>query len=193
MRISSAALVFAAFAIAPLAIASAGAPKNNSELAASLSGISGECNAKALDFSIIESKDRNQRELDRLLNKQKIQNDVQLYAIGHGHQQTEEHMIDLMQQQAQQDISEARQDAARYADESTQIIACVQSAENAGKETYAAFKKAHRKKEMSDEASSLMTAWLVNLKTVSVAFPNGSNDTRTPWQDAKTHAEIGAL
>ncbi len=182
-------LMFSTLAIAPVGAT----PKNISELATTLGEASDPCSSKAKEFNHAEEMARFKNESDKLSNEQEMQTNVELDRIRQGNSHADTYKVELLQQQLQRDGDIAIQDATRIVAEASQIDACLQSAEIAGKEAYSGYKKTHPKKNAIDEAALLMAAWLVNLKTVSVSFPQGTDVTRTSWESAKARAEIDAL
>lgn len=168
-------------------------PKSVSELSTSLSSLSEACSAKAADFASADHMAIFQSGLDRQLADQQIRSDTQVYGVGHGNRETSMHMLDLMKEQADKDAEASKQLADKMEDETKQVTACIKSAEDNGKALYSGFKSSRRKNQKMDEANSLMTAWLVNLKTISKQTPKGSDEASTAWQSAKAHAELEAL
>lgn len=187
-------LILLAF-VAQQAVADArpAAPKSVSELSASLSSLSEACSAKAAEFGAADHMAIFQSGLDRKLADQKIRNDTELYGIGHGSRNTSMHMLELMKEQADKDSELSKQLADKMEDETNQVTACITSAEDNGKALYSGFKSSRRKNQKMAEANSLMTAWLVNLKTISKETPKGSDEADTAWQSAKAHAELESL
>ena len=177
-----------AFADAPPTI-----PKSVSELSASLSSLSEACSAKAADFASSDHRAISQSAADRQLAALQIRSDTQVYGVGHGNRETTEYMMDRMKTQADTDAEASKQLAGKMGDETNQVTACIASAEDSGKALYLGFKKARGKNQKMDEANSLMTAWLVNLKTISKQTPKGSDEASTAWQRAKAKAELDAL
>jgi ABC-type transporter Mla subunit MlaD len=102
-------------------------------------------------------------------------------------------MLDRIKEQADNDAEASKQLAAKMEDETNQVTACITSAEENDKALYSGFKSSRRKNRKMDEANSLMTAWLVNVKTISKQTPKGSDEASTAWQRAKTNAELDAL
>jgi hypothetical protein len=169
------------------------APKSVADLSTSLSTLSEACSAKAAEFGSADRMFIFQSGLDRQLADQKIHNDTELYGIGHGRDQTTMHMLDLMKEQADKDAESSKQFAEKAEDETNQVMACLTSAEDNGKALYSRFKSSRRKNQRMDEANSLMTAWLVNLKSITKQTPKGSDEANTTWQSAKAHAELESL
>lgn len=187
-------LTFLAF-VAQHAVADAppAAPKSMSELSTSLSRLSDECSAKAADFAFTDHKAIYQSELDRQSAALQIRTDTQVYSVGHGNRETTEYMMDRMKTQVDNDAEASKRLAVKMEDETNQVAACITSAEDNGKALYSSFKKTRRKNQKMDEANSLMTAWLVNLRTISEKTPKGSDEASTAWQTAKANAELNAL
>lgn len=187
-------LTFLAF-VAQHAVADAppAAPKSVSELSTSLSRLSDECSAKAADFASTDHTAIYQSDLDRQLAAQQIRSDTQVYGVGHGNRETAEYMMDRMKTQADNDAEASKQLADKMEDETKQVMACITSAEDNGKALYSGFKKTRRKDQKMDQANSLMTAWLVSLKTISKQTPKGSDEASTAWQKARANAELDAL
>jgi hypothetical protein len=44
-----------------------------------------------------------------------------------------------------------------------------------------------------DEANAAMTAWLVEIKSITKRTPKGSAEASAAWQSAMAHAELEAL
>lgn len=187
-------LILLAF-VAQQAVADAppATPKSVSELSTSLSRLSEACSAKAADFASADHMAIFQSRLDRQSADQEIRNDIQLYGRVHGNRESTTHMLDLMQEQHDKDADASKQLADKMGDETNQVTACITSAEDNGKALYSGFKSSRRKNQKMDEANSLMTAWLVNIKTISKQTPKGSDEASTAWQSAKAHAELEAL
>jgi hypothetical protein len=194
MRKHTLILTLLAF-VAQQAVADAppAAPKSVSELSASLSSLSEACSATAADFASADHEAIFKSGEDRQLAALQIRTDTQVYGVSHGNRETTEYMVDRMKAQADSDAEASKQLAAKMEDEANQVTACITSAEDHGKALYSGFKTSRRKNQKMDEANSLMTAWLVNLKTISKQTPKGSDEARTAWQGAKAHAELDGL
>jgi hypothetical protein len=67
---------------------------------------------------------------------------------------------------------------------------CVEKAIEKGKNLYSA---APRGKNFQESAANLMTAWLVNTKSISFYSPNGSPESDNDWKKAKAAAELSGL
>jgi hypothetical protein len=168
-------------------------PKSLFDLSTSLSSLSDACSAMASEFNSADHTAIFQSDLDRQLADQKIRNETDLYRMGHGGQETSAHMLDLMQQQADRDAEASKQLSSKMADETNQITACTSTAEEKGKALFSAFKASRKKNQKMDEANSLMTAWLVEVKAITKATPKGSDEANAAWQSAKAHAELESL
>lgn len=168
-------------------------PKSLSELSASLNSLSDECSAKAADFASADQRAISQSAADRQLAALQIRADTQVYGVSHGHRETTEYMLDRMKAQADNDAEASKQLGDKIEDEAKQVTACITSAEEHGKALYSDFKSSRRKNQKMDDANSLMTAWLVNLKTISKRTPKGSDEASTAWQSAKARAELDGL
>lgn len=169
------------------------APKSVSELSTSLSSLSDACSAKAAEFGSADHLAIFQSGLDQQLADQKIRNDTELYGVGHGRQATTEHMLELMKEQADKDVEAGKQLTDKMEDETHQVTVCTTSAEDNGKALYSAFKASRKKNQKMDEANTLMTAWLVEIKSITKQTPKGSDEASAAWQTAKAHAELEAL
>jgi hypothetical protein len=168
-------------------------PKNASELSKALTGLSDACTTKATEFASADQVAIFQQSEDRKTAQLQIEMDTRVYGVGHGRSETSQHMIDLMQAQSQQESQAATDFGVKASDEDKQVSACTDSAEESGKALYSAFKSSRKKKDKMDEANAVMTAWLVEIKSITKGTPKGSAEASAAWQSSKAHAELEAL
>ena len=168
-------------------------PRTVSELSNSLESVSSSCSSMAAAFKSEDSLASYQSDSDRRLSNLKIRLDTDVYRVGHGSAQTTMYMAQRMKEQAEKEAEASNQLAARMADHSNQVSACISTAEDHGKSFYSAFKKSNAKNKQIDQATALMTVWLVNLKSISTQEPKGSKEADAAWQNAKTRAELDSI
>lgn len=158
-------------------------------LAKTLDGIGSRCQDMASEFRSAESTEDLKRDLDQRLEDQRLRNEVQLYSIGHGRQQTSRYMVELMQLQAQSRSEAAAERSKVRAKRVEDVAACIVDAVSKGKSAYAA----RPQKARTPSATDLMSAWVVNIESVTIAEPYGSDESRQAWQREKSKAELDAL
>jgi hypothetical protein len=168
-------------------------PGKVSDLSTLLNKLGDACSSKASDFERTDSLQQSLMEIDASSRAQKVNMDTQLYGMSHGTQQTEDYQLTLIQKKADDNSAAQSEDTKRIVDEAKQLGACLQSAEVDGKSAYTSFKNDRNNKSVMESATSLMTAWLVNLKTISIHHAKGSDETRPLWQAAKARAELDSL
>ena len=163
---------------------------NIASFANSLEEIRGECSQAASklsgDFGTAELKQR----LDSDLRRMKSRQDVQIYAIGNGRQQTTNYQLDRMKADSEADANDRQQLAKQRDEGSATVDACVETALEKGKTLYTTVK---RDKKMREPATQLMTAWLVNTQSISFYSPSGSPQSNNDWKKAKASAELSGL
>lgn len=179
-------------AIAATATA-APAPRNSSELAVSLSNLRETCVVLAKDLRGKEETESYKRRLDRDLASQRVRNDVQLYSIGHGRSQTSQYMLDRMKSQADDErlISDKAIETSNARDQ--EVEACRTGALAKGKDAFAGFKKAKRPRADADAATDIMASWMVNVETISLSSPVGTDASEADWKKARSRAELQEL
>lgn len=180
-------------AFAVIGTASADVPKNANALATQAGALRDACTSLAAKHSSSESTEQFRRRLDGQEAEQRMRNEVSLYAIGHGRNQANQYALDLMRQNLEAD--KAGSDAAMQVsrERSDEVASCVTNALASGKDVYAAFKKSKRPKAEADEANALMTSWVVNVESISLRDPEGTEETKNAWQRAKSQVELNAL
>jgi hypothetical protein len=159
------------------------------ELAKTLDGIGSKCHDMASEFRSAESSEDLKRDLDQRLEDQRLRNEVQLYSVGHGRQQTSRYMLELMQLQAQSRADAAAELSKVRAKRVEDVAACIVDAVSKGKSAYAA----RPQKARTPSATDLMSAWVVNIESVTIAEPYGSDASWQAWQREKSKAELDAL
>jgi len=123
---------------------------------------------------------------------QQLRNDVELYGIGHGRQNTRQYMLDSMERQARLDSEAVDQGIVVSKQRDAEVATCISEAVPKGKAAYAAFKKGKRAAADLALASNLMTSWLVNIETISPGEPEGTDDSNEAWKRAKAEIELSA-
>ncbi len=171
-------------------LASAQGVVNVAGFANSLEEIRGECTQIASKLSGEASNAELKQRLDSDLRRMKSRQDVQVYAVGHGRQQTTNYQLEVMKADSEADAAE-RQQISNQRDEGLSVVnACVEKALEKGKALYSGVK---RNKKMQEPATQLMTAWLVNTQSISFYAPSGSQDSISDWKKAKAGAELSGL
>lgn len=182
------------FGFIPLLIASnmatAQGVVNISSFANSLEEIRGECSQMASKLSGEASTAELKQRLDSDLRRMKSRQEAQLYAIGHGRQQTAEFQLERMKADSDTDANERQQLSTQRDDGSSTVNACVEKALEKGKSLYSGVK---RNKKMQESATQLMTAWLVNTQSISFYSPSGSPESNSDWKKARAGAELSGL
>ncbi len=171
-------------------MASAQGAANVAGFANALEEIRGECSQIASTLSgeagLAYTKSRAESDLRRFQTRQ----DVQVYAVGHGYQQTINYQLERMKADSESDAND-RQQISKQRDEGISAVnACVEQALEKGKSLYSGVK---RNKKMQESATQLMTAWLVNTQSISFDSPNGSLQSNNDWKKAKAGAELSGL
>ena len=171
-------------------LASAQGAVNVASFANSLEEIRGECSQMASKLSGESSTAELKQRLESDLRRMKSRQDVQLYAIGHGRQQTTNYQLEVMKADSEADADE-RQQISKQRDEGLSVVnACVEKALDKGKALYSGVK---RNKKMQESVTQLMTAWLVNTQSISFYSPSGSQESNSDWKKAKAGAELSGL
>lgn len=168
-------------------------PINAAQLTNKLDEYRETCAAMASKLSSDESTARLKERLESDLERQQIKMDVEIYAVGHGRNKTTEYYLDRLQKKAEKDKERSSQLAEQGKRNSDTVSACVAQALDQGKTLYATFKGSKRRNKDIDEASAVMTAWVVNTQTISIGAPQGTNESKNEWQKAKARAELEAL
>ncbi len=168
-------------------------PSNSVQLAKALGDQRQTCESLASELAKNDRLEEFQRGLDSKLAMQQLQNDVSLYSIRHGRNQSNQYMLDLMDQKLKKDREDSSKAADLRVERSAKVADCISSGLEAGKATYGDFKKGKRPKKDADEAAVLMTSWVVNMESISLQTPEGSTESKAEWQKAKAHAELEAL
>lgn len=122
-----------------------------------------------------------------------IEMDAKVYAVGHGSRETTQYMLERYRQNAEDDKAKAEARAEKSRQDAKAVALCIAEAEASGKSIYVGFKGGKRTKAMLDEANSVMTTWLVNIRTITLDAPKGSDQSKSDWEKAKTQAELGSL
>ena len=164
-----------------------------SGLASTLAGLSGACEAKAQAAKMASSTALYQNSLDSQLAIDRAQMDARVYGVGHGGRETTEYLADQLQNGQNKVEADRAKIAEKLTSDRRDVESCVSDAETQGKNRYSSFKADHKRKSDISDAESIMTAWLTNLKEISVDTPQGSEATNAAWKTAKAHAEISDL
>ena len=133
------------------------------------------------------------RGLERQAASQRIRNDTDLYRLRHGNSQSSSYMLEQMKAQNEREAESAKQMFDKMEEGTKQVGACIKTAEENGKSLYSAYKNSGLRNLKIDDATSLMTAWLANIRSVSKQTPNGTDETKAAWQTAKARAELSGL
>jgi hypothetical protein len=110
--------------------------------------------------------------------------------MGRGRSETTYYQIDRMKEDNKADADADKQLSMQRNEGSAMVSDCVEKAIEKGKNLYSAAK---RGKNFQESASNLMTAWLVNTKSISFYSPNGSPESDNDWKKAKAAAELSGL
>jgi hypothetical protein len=158
-------------------------------LAESLEGIGKKCHDLASEYGSANKSELFKAELDEKLESQRMRNDVDVYSVGHGRQQTTQYMLSRMQQQAEAAANASSQRAAVFEQRAKEVESCTVSAAAEGKALYAS----RPAKAKTASASDLMSAWLVNIESVTSQWPDGRDESRQVWEREKSRAELDSL
>ncbi|MEQ6474014.1 hypothetical protein [Comamonas sp. wu1-DMT] len=122
-------------------LASAQGTVNVASFANSLEEIRGECSQMASKLSGESSTAELKQRLDSDLRRMKSRGDVQVYAVGHGRQQTMNYQLEVMTADSEADAAE-RQQISKQRDEGVSVVnACVEKALEKGKALYSGVKR----------------------------------------------------
>ncbi|RWU12450.1 hypothetical protein [Xanthomonas phaseoli] len=166
---------------------------NAAKLAVELEAERTTCSAMASELSGAAStaslKDRLASEEERT----RIEMDTRIYAVSHGRRESTQYMLDRMSQLASTDSANAQARVEKGEQDRAAVAACVSQALEHGKGQYANFKKGKRTKKDADEGSAVMTAWMVNVQSIEMRAPQGTEESKAEWDKAKAHAELESM
>lgn len=182
-------ILLAAMVSAP---AAAQTPGSLSSLSSVVNDARSTCSAMASSHHDNERLDALKRRLEAEEAMQRLRNDVDLYGIGHGRENTRRYMLDAMERQAKLDSEAIDRGILTTKERDAEVVACVADAVPKGKSAYSAFKKAKRAPADLNLANDLMTSWLVNIETISVNQPEGTSDSVEAWKRAKAAVELSS-
>lgn len=168
-------------------------PVNVSGFAAELSTLRDACADKAKEASQAYSSAQFQASLDAQTAVDQAEMDARVYGVGHGRRETSEFLASRLQENQLKAVDKAGEISNKLASDAKDVAACVSDAEQKGKSLYASYKSGLKHKKGAEEAESLVTAWLTNLKEIDTDHPNGSEATDAAWKTAKSHAEISDI
>lgn len=123
---------------------------------------------------------------------QRLRNDVELYGIGHGRENTRRYMLDSMERQAKLDSEAVDRGILASKERDAEVAGCVADVVPKGKAAYLTFKKGKRAPADLNLANDLMTSWLVNVETISVNQPEGTDESKEAWKRAKAAVELSS-
>lgn len=162
-------------------------------LAKDLDTLREQCVSLARTHGSSERTEEFKRRLDSQESLQRAQNEINLYSIGHGRSQTNRHMLDVMERRAQAEMLESENAAATNRTRDSEVSSCITDVVAKGKATYGVFKKAKRSAAEADSAASLMASWVVNVETVTLRLPEGTDESNEAWKMGKARADLSAL
>jgi hypothetical protein len=162
-----------------------------SALSSSLSSLRDTCAKQAKDASDAQANAQFDSAQQLKTAQVKAQMDAQVYGVGHGSRETNEYLVQRLQEVNQDSQSNDEKIIAQGDADSKAVQACVADAQQKGKTLYSDFKK--QNKRSPHAADDLMTAWLSNIEEISFEKPSGSAETAAAWKTSKAHAELAAL
>ncbi|WP_372174362.1 hypothetical protein [Xanthomonas axonopodis] len=152
-----------------------------------------QCETIASDHRKNNALEEQKRRLDSRLGEQQLRNDVQLYSIGHGRQQTNTYMLDLLTSKAKAESEEAAKAIEVSRQRDSEVASCVSDSTSKGKAAFAEFKKSKRSSSDITAASELMTSWLVNVESITTQYPEGTVESFEAWKRARAGVELNSL
>lgn len=182
-------ILLAAIVSAP---ATAQSPSNLPSLLSVVNDARGACSTIAANHQSSERLDALKRRLEAQEAMQRLRNDVELYGIGHGRENTRRYMLDSMERQAKLDSEAVDRGILASKERDAEVAACVADAVPKGKAAYSTFKKGKRAPADLNLANDLMTSWLVNVETISVNQPEGTDESKEAWKRAKAAVELSS-
>lgn len=182
-------ILLAAVVSAP---AAAQNPGGLTSLSAVVNDARSACSTMAASHQDKERLDALNRRLEAQEAMQRLRNDVELYGIGHGRENTRRYMLDSMERQAKLESEAADRGILVTKERDAEVAACVADAVPKGKAAYSAFKKGKRGPADLNLANDLMTSWLVNVETISLNQPEGTGDSNEAWKRAKAAVELSS-
>lgn len=182
-------ILLAAIVSAP---AAAQNPGNLTSLSSVVDDARSACSTMAASHQSSERLDALNRRLEAQEAMQRLRNEVELYGMGHGRENTRRYMLDSMERQAKLDSEADDRGILTSKERDAEVAACVADAVPKGKAAYSVFKKGKRTQADLNLSNDLMTSWLVNVETISVNQPEGTSDSNEAWKRAKAAVELSS-